>query len=292
MAAQSVDITRFLASTADDTTTRSLLTTVFGDALLTRGQPCSVVDLAMLLAPLGVNERSVRTSLLRLSREELVASVRDGRHSLYSVAPEAIDTFTRAEPRIYSDVSPAWDGQWTVAIIEPNTNSPDRSRFQSELRWMGMATLQAGVLASPTIETHTVSALAAEHRVTLTALFRSTLADGQLDGDPQLAAFTDPSGQLHELHESHIEKWAAVSGSDFAPDQSFAARTALLDDWRRIALRTLDAPRELLPDTWLGDTARTVTSDLYGQLFESSEAFLDERLGSAKSIRTGFSPTN
>ncbi len=283
-------LTSILAAASESSTAQAILITVFGDALYPRRQPTSVVDLALLVAPLGVNERAVRTALLRLSRENVVASKREGRHSLYSVAPESVETFRRAEARIYGDASPDWNGEWTVAIIDPSSEASDRARFQRELRWMGMATLQTGVLVSPTIDTDTVFSLAQMHRVTLTALFRSSLASGQLAGDPQLAAFTDPSGQLHELHEAHIAKWAQVKAVQIAPETTFAYRTTLIDDWRRIALRTVDAPRELLPDTWLGDSARSVTHDLYDDLFAMSEEYLDVHLGPASSKRRSFSP--
>ena len=119
-----------LVDASPGTTTRSLLTTVFGDALLPRRQPSSVVDLALLVAPLGVNERAVRTTLLRLSRDGLVMGHREGRRSLYAVAPTAIDTFRRAETRIYECVDVSWDQQWTMALIDPASDSTDRARLQ------------------------------------------------------------------------------------------------------------------------------------------------------------------
>ena len=279
-----------LRASTQGTTTRSLLMTVFGDALLPRDQPTSVVDLALLVAPLGVNERAVRTTLLRLGRDDLVDAQKVGRRSLYAVAASARDTFERADQRIYEDTDVAWDGHWTLAIVDPTPDAADRTRLQRELRWAGMATLQTGVLASPTIDPQIVAALAKQHRVPLTALLRSPLMSGSLDGDPQLAAFTDPSGRLHELHEKHMERWAPIVAKDVPDEHSFATRVLLLDNWRRIALQTLAAPRELLPDTWLGDTARTITSELYDGLFAASEAFLDAQLGPAKSNRNGFSP--
>jgi len=283
-------LTRLLAEAPNNTTTQALLTTVFGDALLPRQQATSVVDLAMLVAPLGVNERSVRTALLRLSREDIVVGARQGRHSLYSVAAGAIESFERAEIRIYGDRTPPWDGAWTLVILDQAADTARRAKLRRELRWIGMAPLQTGVFVSPTISTRAVEQLADEHGVCITALFRSALFAGQLDGDPQLAEFADPTGQLHELHEAHIEKWAPISAADVDPQHSFALRTLLLDDWRQIALRSLAAPRTLLPDTWLGDAARSVTLDLYDELLAPSEQFLNKHLGNAESARQGFAP--
>ena len=48
----------------------SLITTVFGDAILPRGGRVSLGSMIQLLEPLGVKERLVRTAVYRLVKEE------------------------------------------------------------------------------------------------------------------------------------------------------------------------------------------------------------------------------
>lgn len=261
------------------TSGRVLLTTVFGDALLPRGQAISVVDLALLVAPLGINERAVRTSLLRLSRDGVVTSERVGRHSLYRVDDSAIETFERADERIYRRTHAEWDGQWTLAALEPGADAAARTRFQRELGWLGVAAIAPGTYASPTVTPDEMRTVAERLDAPLAALVRGRLEAGTLDGDPTLVAFADPTGELHALHEQHLERWstAPVGGADDA--QAFALRTLVLDEWRRIALRTVAVPDALLPDQWLGDAARHVTIDRYDEVFEASERHLDRVVG-------------
>lgn len=266
---------------SSSTSGRVLLTTVFGDALLPRAQPISVVDLAFLVAPLGINERSVRTSLLRLSRDGVVTSERAGRRSLYRVADAAIDTFERADERIYRRSHPSWDGKWTVVVLESGGDAAARSALQRELGWAGLAAVAPGVFASPTVSTAEVQKLAGDRGTALAALMRGPLEDGTLDGDPQLAAFADPTGELHDLHERHLERWSSVDTDGLSDETALAMRTLLLDEWRRIALRTVAMPDELLPDRWLGDRARAITIARYDEVFPASERHLDAVLGPA-----------
>lgn len=280
--------TRFeeLVATAA-TSGRVLLTTVFGDALLPRRQAVSVVDLARLVEPLDMNERSVRTSLSRLANEGVVTSERRGRRSLYRVADSARPTFLRADERIYRRARAEWDGQWTVAILDPETDAASRSRFQGELGWLGVAAVGPGSFASPTVSADDVAEVAERVGVDVAAVVRGRLEAGSLHGDPKLAEFADPSGELHLLHERHIDRWAAVDAAGLDDAQAFALRILLLDEWRRIALRAVAVPDDLLPEDWPGDAARRVTIDRYDEVFERSERYLDTVLGeTAASVRS------
>jgi len=267
-----------LAATST-TSGRVLLTTVFGDALLPRAQAVSVVDLAVLVAPLDVNERSVRTSLLRLSREGMVTSAREGRRSLYRVADDARQTFEAADERIYRKAHADWDGQWTIAILEPDTDAATRSRFRNELGWLGVAAIGPGSFASPTVSPTGVASVAERLEAPLAAVVRGRLEAGALHGDPKLVAFADPSGELEALYKRHIARWSSVATAGLDDAQAFALRMLVLDEWRRIALRAVAVPDALLPEEWPGDTARQVTIDRYDEVFERSERHLDAVLG-------------
>ena len=269
------------------TSGRVLLTTVFGDALLPRQQAVSVVDLARLVEPLDMNERAVRTSLSRLASEGVVTSERHGRRSLYRVAPSALSTFERADERIYRRARAEWDGQWTVAILDPDTDAANRTRFQGELGWLGMAAVGPGSFASPTVSADDVAEVAERVGVSVAAVVRGRLDAGSLHGDPKLADFADPSGELHLLYERHIRRWESAETAGLDDAGSFALRTLLLDEWRRIALRAVAVPDELLPDDWPGEAARRITIDRYDEVLDRSERFLDSVLGeSATSVRS------
>ena len=54
-----------------------------------------------------------------------------------------------------------------------------------------------------------------------------------------------------------------------------AARSLLIHNFRRAALRDPHFPPELRPDGWKGDEARQLVSRIYGRLAQPSEEWLD-----------------
>ena len=65
---------------------KSLCVTVLGDALGPHGGSAWLGDLIALLAPLGINERLLRTSVFRLVAQGWLRSERQGRRALYALA--------------------------------------------------------------------------------------------------------------------------------------------------------------------------------------------------------------
>ena len=142
--------------------------------------------LAALMAPTGANERLVRTSLQRLATDGLVTAERRGRQSFYRVAPEAVGTFADADARIYAGGRVDWDGEWTVAVIDPDAD--DRDLLRTELRWLGLGAVSPGVHVSPTVGIATVEAALARHTNPLVLLTRGPSAPGVTSGDAALLA--------------------------------------------------------------------------------------------------------
>ena len=64
----------------------SLIITVFGDALAPRGGAITLRSLIALLAPFGLTERLVRTSVVRLADDDWLAAGRVGRLSEYRLS--------------------------------------------------------------------------------------------------------------------------------------------------------------------------------------------------------------
>ncbi|SVB24398.1 uncharacterized protein METZ01_LOCUS177252, partial [marine metagenome] len=62
----------------------SLIITMFGDAIAPRGGTAWVGSLIRAVADLGINERLVRTSVFRLSRDDWLEATQIGRRSYYS----------------------------------------------------------------------------------------------------------------------------------------------------------------------------------------------------------------
>ena len=65
--------------------TGSLIITLFGDAIVPRGGTVWLGSLIELLAPMGVSQRLVRTSVFRLTREGWLMAEKVGRRSYYGL---------------------------------------------------------------------------------------------------------------------------------------------------------------------------------------------------------------
>lgn len=95
----------------------SLIVTVFGDSISQHGGSIWLGSLISALAPLGVNERLVRTSVSRLVRDGWLAVRKIARRSYYSFSDSGNSQFERAAQRIYLDKRPSWDEQWTLLML-------------------------------------------------------------------------------------------------------------------------------------------------------------------------------
>lgn len=259
---------------------RNLLVTVFGDALLPHGDATAVSprSLAALLASFDVNERLVRTSLTRLVNEGLLAVESTGRRSFYRVAPAALALFERADRRIYGPLHPEWDGSWTIVVIDAGEGSTaSRSALRQELAWAGLGTVAPNVMASPVVSAADAAAVVARvGGFTSVLVTRSQVVEGAgtLSAD-ELAHRAVELGAVAERYGEFVTRFEPLAGSDPAdPELAFKLRTLMVASYRRIVLADPLLPAELLPEAWIGNTARTVAAAVYDRCADAAEQFL------------------
>src|SRR5207302_665777 len=159
-------IRRALAS--DPPRARSLIVTVWGDALAPHGGVVWLAGLIRLMTPFGINERLVRTSVFRLVRDGWLTAQSHGRRSRYRLTREGMRRFDQAHHRIYTTANPVWDGEWEVVLAPPDAA---RQKLRDELAWEGFGTLAPGTYARPlrgdSALPRIVSALRLESRITV-----------------------------------------------------------------------------------------------------------------------------
>ena len=71
-----------------------------------------------LIAPFGINERLVRTSVFRLAREGWLRATPFGRRSLYRLTKDGARRFELAYRRIYAPPDDRWDDTWELVIAD------------------------------------------------------------------------------------------------------------------------------------------------------------------------------
>lgn len=267
---------------AEPPRSKSLVMTVIGDAIAPHGGQAWLGSLIALLAPFGVTDRLLRTSVFRLAQEGWLVARRDGRRSLYAIAPAALPRLERANGRIYAAPGLHWDGRWTL-LMAPNgsIDAALRTTLRKELEWEGYAMLAPGLLAHP-----------APNLDSLGEILARTGAAGKVF---VCAASELPGAASRPLRELVIEAWdlrpemasyrafvttftplLAMLEKEQAPlpADAFAIRALLIHAYRRVQLHDPMLPVELLPEPWPGTEAYALAGAIYRHVAAAAEEHL------------------
>lgn len=266
---------------------RNLLVTVFGDVLAPLGPSTEVGvrDLADVLAGFGVNERLVRTSLTRLVNDDVLAVRAEGRRSFYRVAPAAIAMFASADRRIYRGGTVAWDGAWTLVVLDgAESTAGHRAELRHELAALGLGVVAPNVLGSPLVEPEAVAAVVARsgnfERVVVT---RSRLAAGTgLSTDAELADRCLDLDRLAAGYAGIRDRLAAYDDevlADLDGPRAGKLRLLVVAVFRRLVLADPMLPDAMLPTDWPGGQARREVARVYGAVAPAATRWLGDVLG-------------
>jgi phenylacetic acid degradation operon negative regulatory protein len=268
--------------TTDPPRSKSLVMTIFGDAIAPHGASLWLGSLIELVAPMGVTDRLVRTSVFRLVQEGWLVASREGRRSSYALLPEARPRFERANRRIYAPPGLDWDGSWTL-LLAPNgsIDAALRAAVRKELEWEGYAMLAPGLLAHPAADPDTLAEVLA-----------------RVDGAGKVFACRAaglPGVGARPLGELVREGWdlsGVIDGyrrfiADFKPllallqagpapepRDAFTMRSLLIHAYRRVQLHDPMLPLALLPQPWPGSDAYALAQAIYRLVWARAEEHL------------------
>jgi phenylacetic acid degradation operon negative regulatory protein len=269
-------IVHFLA--ADPPRSKSMVMTVLGDTVAAHGGAAWLGSLIELVAPLGVTERLVRTSVFRLVQEGWLVASREGRRSRYAFEPKSRARFERANRRIYAAPGLHWDGRWSLVLAPNSTDSALRGALRKELEWEGFAMLGPGLMAHPAADPRTLDEILT--RVGGAGKVFACSAD-QLPGvaSRPLPELVDDGWALSQVSASwrhFIEQFAPLlallsNGATVTPEAAYAIRTLLIHAYRRVQLHDPMLPVELLPDPWPGSSAYQLAAAIYGLTYAQAE---------------------
>jgi len=263
-------ISQFLAT--DPPRSKSLVMTIFGDAIAPHGGAIWLGSLIELLAPLGVNDRLLRTSVFRLAQEGWLVANRDGRRSAYAILPQALPRFERANRRIYAPLTAHWDGSWTMLLAASGSiDAPTRALLRKELEWEGYAMISQGIFGHPVASPEVIEEILVRHGVQgkLLVCRSSELAGVSSRPLRELAAEGWDLSAVVQGYRGFIEQFKPLlaalqqEGDALEPEQAFVIRTLLIHAYRRVQLHDPMLPIELLPDPWPGSEAYELARALY-----------------------------
>ena len=262
-------IAHFLAT--DPPRSKSLVMTLFGDAIAPHGGAIWLGSLIELLAPFGVSDRLLRTSVFRLAQEGWLVANRDGRRSSYAILPQALPRFERANRRIYAPLAAHWDGSWTMLLAASGVlDAPTRATLRKELTWEGYALISQGIYGHPVAGPDVIEEILARLGVQgkLLVVRAAELAGTSTRPLRELAAEGWDLSAVVQGYRGFIEQFGPLlamlqQGDPLAPEQAFVIRTLLIHAYRRVQLHDPMLPVELLPDPWPGSNAYALARALY-----------------------------
>ena len=274
---------------ADPPRAKSLVVSLFGDAIAPHGGSIWLRNLIELLSPFEVNERLVRTSVFRLVKEDWLETVRNGRESSCRLTRTGFHRLEHAYEKVYQRLAATWDGAWTFILI-PNDHLtvPRRLKLKQELEWEGARQLTPHLFAHPLIGTEPLKEIF--DRVGVRGKVISfTGARTDQDGMGVIRQLVNGSWNLKQVANAYkvflrnfgglrsvlADSWA-LSGREW-----LVIRVLLIHSFRRIVLHDPLLPHELLPNPWIGEDAYRLAGEIYRVSLPPSERYLSERLGAA-----------
>lgn len=266
---------------------KSLVVTIFGDSIVPHGGMVWLGSLIELLAPFGVNERLLRTSVFRLAQEGWLGAQRDGRRSSYAITAPAMQRFAHAYRRIYAPLNHRWDGSWTLVINGDGAlNAAERSALRKELLWEGYGAIASGIMGHPAAEAVVLDELLQRLGLAGKVFVVQGKALRQVCGRPLtdlLASGWDLS-EVATAYRQFIERFAPLAAllhqpaCSFTPEQAFVMRTLVIHAYRRVQLHDPQLPLELLPAPWPGSQAYQLAREIYLAVQAMAEQHIDAAL--------------
>ncbi|RJG08164.1 phenylacetic acid degradation operon negative regulatory protein PaaX [Noviherbaspirillum cavernae] len=267
---------------SDPPRSKSVAMTVLGDAIAPRGGAFWLGSLITLLAPFGISDRLVRTSVFRLAEEGWLEASREGRRSQYSLTAAGQRRLERAYRRIYSPSGLQWDGSWTLVLTAPEIiSAAQRSQLRKELLWEGFGMVGTGVFGHPGEKAAALEEILARVKVTGKVFVCSASESRQVSSRP-LSDLVDACWELGAVIEGYRHFIACFESllpllnrkGALDPERAFIIRTLLIHAFRRVQLHDPQLPLDLLPAQWPGTPAYALCRDIYQLAFKEAEEYI------------------
>lgn len=250
---------------------KSLMISALGDSIAPYTEGIWLGDFIALLAPLGLNERLVRTSAFRLIEEGWLSARRDGRRSHYSLTKAGASRFEAAFGHVYTPPEDSWDGSWTIVLIRRNGDgNPERLELRRELEWAGFAAPAPGLLIHPTVSADDVRRLIERFGPNdQVVVMRGQVAEAS-DRDRGNALLSRGWDLVaaEERYEGFIERFEPLLSKlhgEITPLHAFLVQTLLIHSFRRASLQDPRLPMPMLPRDWVGLRAFRLCREIYGR---------------------------
>jgi phenylacetic acid degradation operon negative regulatory protein len=265
--------------------TQFMIFTLFGDYILERDGKIWTSSLLKLMKLLNLSERAVRSTLSRMTQKGWISPEKHGRRSRYSLTERGGALLERGQRRIFEAPFKDWDGQWCCVVYSlPQAYQSDRHSLRTQLAWLGFGRLAPGTWISPHKHKEELKSLITDLEIEpYTDIFYGTYygpADTQelihrcwdLEAiATQYQGFVD---QYKKGYEKSLEQSDGKLG--LTPEECFIERFWLTHSFQSFPLKDPNLPSGLLPDDWIGLTARELFDNYHRLLGTYANEFVDE----------------
>jgi phenylacetic acid degradation operon negative regulatory protein len=257
---------------------RSLIVTLYGAYGRFMPGPVPVAELIRLLAAVGVDAPSVRSSVSRLKRRGLLLPARTEQGSAgYELSSEARQLLDDGDRRIYATAPPEDEG-WVLAVFSvPESERQKRHVLRSRLAGLGFGTAAPGVWIAP-------ARLYEETRHTMARLRLDPYVDffrgDHLGFAPtpeavtrwwDLTAIAKEHENFLDVHAPVLRTWERRTGTP--PEEAYRDYLLALDSWRHLPYADPGLPAALLPADWPGVRSAEVFRALHARLRDAGAEF-------------------
>ena len=262
----------------------SLIITLFGDAISQRDRTVWLGSLFTLLAPFGINERLVRTSVYRLVNENWLQADKQGRRSYYALTQSGSKRFDNAFEHVYQMTTPHWQGSWCLVFLN-QLEQEKRKQIKEELQWLSFGALGNDVLLHPRMNRLDIIALLQDWQCQQDVIVMQTESLSEKSPNALFKQVNESWNldQLAERYHNFVTTFSPLNNAikqhmNLTDQECHLARTLLIHEYRKIVLRDPQLPDLLLPADWEGYQARQLCRSLYQSLFVQAENWLDQHL--------------
>lgn len=253
-------------------TPKSLILNIFGAHVRNLGGWLAVAHLLVLMEDLGHDSPSVRAAVSRMKRSGLLAAENRDGVAGYALTPAAAEILRDGDARIFhSAQAPSLADGWVVAIFSvPEETRERRHRLRSQLIRLGFGQVAPGVWIAPRRMQGELTRVLDRSELTQ----HVTVFGGAYLGFSDLRNVVERAWDLTALEAQYRHFVTAqgpnartITANDRGTDRyAFIQYMTVLAAWRRLAYLDPGLPAELLPRHWCGERARTMFTQLRGQL--------------------------
>lgn len=248
--------------------------TVFGLYARPAGVPIAVASIVQLLQDLGAEPTSIRSSISRLKKREVLISERVNGEAGYALSPALEEHMRVGDERIFSPHPALVSDPWLlVSFSVPEAQRGQRQKIRSGLARMGFGVVSAGLCVAPGhVYDEALEYLQDNDLLQFVDFFHANHG-GPEELRAKVAQWWDLD-TLESHYQEFIDKYGPLLGrwgnpseqTEAASREAFGDFIRLVTDWRTLPYLDPGLPVEALPESWKGGEARSLFLELRSRL--------------------------